>query len=58
MCRLREYIEKEDHTITIMDYFPNIGTLEKTDIPPEFRDKVEEQKHQRLFHSHFSLFKS
>ena len=46
VCRLKEYIEKEDHTITIMDHFPNIGTLEKIDIPPEFRDKVEKQKHQ------------
>jgi len=46
VCRLKEYIEKEDHTITIMDTFSNIGTLEKVDIPPEFRDKVEKQKHK------------
>jgi len=46
VCRLKEYIEKKDHTITVMDYFPNIGTLEQTDIPPEFRRKVEKQKNQ------------
>jgi 2-polyprenyl-3-methyl-5-hydroxy-6-metoxy-1,4-benzoquinol methylase len=46
VCRLKEYIEKQDHTITIMDYVSNIGTLENTNIPPEFRDKVAQQKHK------------
>jgi 2-polyprenyl-3-methyl-5-hydroxy-6-metoxy-1,4-benzoquinol methylase len=45
VCRLKEYIEKQDHTITIMDYFPNIGTLDKVQVPLEFKDKVEKQKH-------------
>ncbi len=45
VCRLREYIEKPDHNILVMEYFPNIGNLEQVTIPPEFRNKVEKQKH-------------
>ncbi|MCF8067749.1 MAG: hypothetical protein K9L30_04095 [Desulfobacterales bacterium] len=45
ICRLIEHIKHNDHTINVLEYIPNIGTLDKVVIPPEFKSKVETQKH-------------
>ncbi|HQO78214.1 MAG TPA: hypothetical protein PLG17_06855 [Thermodesulfobacteriota bacterium] len=46
VCRLKEYREREDHTISVLEYFPNVGTLDAVPIPPEMRNRVEQQKHR------------
>jgi 2-polyprenyl-3-methyl-5-hydroxy-6-metoxy-1,4-benzoquinol methylase len=46
VCRLKEYREKKDHSITVLEFFPNIGTLQDVQIPPQMRKKVEDQKHR------------
>ena len=45
VARFKRYIEHTDHTILVTEYFKNIGTLRTINIPPQFEDKVEMQKH-------------
>lgn len=44
VCRFKEYIEKPDHTIVILEHFSNMGNLAQANIPPQFRNKVKKQK--------------
>jgi hypothetical protein len=48
VCRFKEYIEKPDHTVVVLEHFPNVGTLDQVAIPREFRSKVEDQKHSLI----------
>ena len=45
VCRFRAYLETPYCTVVILESFPNIGALDQVRIPPEFRNKVETQKH-------------
>ena len=45
VCRFKTYLETPYYTVVIQEFFPNIGTLDKVTIPPEFRDKLETQMH-------------
>ncbi|MBN1276337.1 MAG: hypothetical protein JXA35_02510, partial [Deltaproteobacteria bacterium] len=46
ICRFKSYLETTFFTVVILEYFPNIGTLDQVSIPPEYYNKVENQKHE------------